>query len=200
VDKSGSFSDNASPRRSTESLAAMRRIITPLFMAIPVLAGCDAWVGRRIDISGKTTSPSVFQAPQLLALLASCAGTQVRRGCLAEKQVNFRSTALKDLLASGPSRPRPVLSFATQRSGWRSTKTNTKPVRTNFKGLWPTRLALRRCPTMPGDVHCLPRPVARAAANNRFKRSRDRIFGKPGSGAMIWINQLHWTLAQSRVA
>jgi hypothetical protein len=75
-------------------------------------------------------------------------------------------------MQSGPSRPRLVLSFATQRSGWRSSETSTKPVRTNFKGLWPRRLALRRCPTMPGDVHCLPRPVARAAANNRFERSR----------------------------
>jgi hypothetical protein len=32
----------------------MRRIITLVFIAIPVLAGCDAWVGRRIDISGAT--------------------------------------------------------------------------------------------------------------------------------------------------
>ncbi len=29
-----------------------------------------------------------------------------------------------------------------------------------------------------------------ATPNNRFERSRGRVFGKPRSGSMIWINQL----------
>src|SRR5260221_4198136 len=29
-------------------------------------------------------------------------------------------------------------------------------------------------------------------ANNRFERSRGRVFGEPRRGSMIWINQLRW--------
>ena len=36
--------------------------------------------------------------------------------------------------------------------------------------------------------------------NNRFERSRGRVFGEPRSGSMIWINQLRWSSAQPRVA
>ncbi len=37
-------------------------------------------------------------------------------------------------------------------------------------------------------------------SNNRFERSRGRAFGEPRRKSMIWINQLRWTSAHSRVA
>ena len=37
-------------------------------------------------------------------------------------------------------------------------------------------------------------------SNNRFERSRGRVFGEPRSRSMIGINQLRLASAQSRVA
>ena len=36
--------------------------------------------------------------------------------------------------------------------------------------------------------------------NNRFERSRDRVFGEPRRGSMIWINRLRLAAKHSRVA
>jgi hypothetical protein len=48
-----------------------------------------------------------------------------------------------------------------------------------------------------------PRHICRSSRetpNNRFERSRGRIFGGPRRESMICINQLSWSSAQSRVA
>jgi hypothetical protein len=37
-------------------------------------------------------------------------------------------------------------------------------------------------------------------SNNRFERSRGRVFGGAGRGLMIWINQRRLSSAQTRVA
>jgi hypothetical protein len=42
--------------------------------------------------------------------------------------------------------------------------------------------------------------MAICEANNRFERSRGGVFGEPGRGSMIYINQLRLTSAQPRVA
>jgi len=42
--------------------------------------------------------------------------------------------------------------------------------------------------------------LASSASNNRFERSRGRVFGEPRRESMIWINQFRFAPAQPRVA